>query len=183
MTQITSPRHQVHSPRFQVRSPSHQQKQKRKPAFYAFGGFVLGASAVGAVIGIRNAFKGDTEPSSLRGSNQKASLVPYAESGTSNGPEPSAMPTGSTAANSNDSIDIISTLATDQVSAPTPSPSITTTTYTPTTATYTPTASGLFPTDFPTQKLDSSRFIPKKRSNEVSFRLKLYWEGTAIALW
>ena len=198
--------------------------QKRQTALYAVGGFVVGASAVGLVLGLHNALD-NNEPSSLRGTNPSL-LVPDSNVEPSTSPHmsisnddvppllvPSAEPTSTSTAtiyqtmaenasttfpsfdlaeNTSNSSSQVVTVAmaaeVDVYALPTFAPTILTDTHTPFPTSYLPTADGptlfptymptvdRFPTDGPTQFHEAPKVI-HKRSNEIGFRLKLFWEG------
>ena len=140
----------------------------------AVGGFVVGASAMAAVIGLHNIFD-NGESTSLRGSDQL----------------PGSSGTASSNSESNHSSQVLS----DEMSStatPTAAPSFITNnspvpTFSPTQQLETliptnlPTRDGEFPTEIPTTKGEqntSGAFTSHSilRTVEVGFRLKLYWE-------
>ena len=137
----------------------------------AVGGFVVGASAVAAVIGLHTVFDND-DSKFLRGANRS--------SPGSTAPTP--VNTSASDKSSQFLLSKASAIGTPTVapssSVPTFRPSIDTTTPFPTNI---PTVDGEFPTQVPTVESEVSKSelftsLSIRRNNEIGFRLKLSWE-------
>ena len=147
------------------------------------GGFVVGASAMAAVIGLHNVF-GNDESAFLRGSNQSHDSSDTLLQGDQSVVSQSANTV------SNQSKQVISNQM-DSTAAPTAAPSGADSSPVPTYSpsqqpdtlfpTNLPTYDGEFPTEVPTKQdeLNASYVSPNHsilRAKEVGVRLKLYWE-------
>lgn len=166
---------QSHLDMCQVSSSSNS---RRNDVVIAARGFLLGASAVAACFVLEDLIsKGDSAASLRGGSNTPTTTTEPTLQGSSSNAEQEIRGINLPDINilvpeaSNDGISLLPA----QSYVPTVSPS------TPI-PTYMPTATGEIPTDMPTQfdneVISSSSSLVKLRSNsnEVGFRLKLYWE-------
>ncbi|KAL7523702.1 hypothetical protein ACHAXR_000294, partial [Thalassiosira sp. AJA248-18] len=159
---------------------------KQRATLMAVGGFVVGASAMAALIGLHNVFHND-KSASLRGYSSSATP----EFDTSNDkvssmPMSSPSPTSTPEASSEQDIFSASIRSMNSTATPTPAPSSSNSSPFPTS--YMPTPETLMPTDYPTHDAteapteledgapDALFKRQHLRSKEVGFRLKLYWE-------
>ena len=180
------------SPRANITNPPSPRHTKQRSTLIAVGGFVVGASAMAAVLGLHNALQHNDERAHLRGND-----APDTTTGGDFSNAASLLH-GHVSSGSNDSIQATQAVSiqdhqqVDSIAqTPTAAPSIAISspypTYTPTEQvetlfpTYQPTFEGQFPTEVPTTQgeLVASNMIISNsilRSIEVGVRLKLYWE-------